>query len=446
VCADEFVLYSRQQRVDASYIASHFPLAPTKESNYLLPFHGKQCVILIILYISIIILMASLAILHQYNVTSVQVGFLIQMWVCSVAYFSGAIVASPDAKPPLSPTKRRLKPDNNCRAFISHHWCLWLFMGTVLTTLIIAFLASFLAFPEAQTSPLSCRAKSPPLKLSDLASGNETSMRALRQIPSYGDSSAASHVVSISTGLTVSEATAVLCSAVIRVRLLKNGDGHEAKGGVKPHAHWRSIEVDVLTRVDRGSEIFLRLDLDNLLATTSSSAAKAVRHLSHVYTAMTSDGWWQMSREYDWYSPLSANFRPVSSAVSFLISTLQSPTAADASTPAVSARSTTGKFTFTPSHPLGMALHRGQVDMTLHRSLRVDDEKGLQEAMRDTTRSFTAFKIEQAVFMNEVDNWARASAISSGEVDRMNHDRTSHAGDQLVVYASDITPRTMNDR
>lgn len=369
------------------------------------------------------------------------------MWVCSVAYFSGAIVSSNEAKLPLSPSKRRLKRDS-CITFMSHHWCLWLFMGLVLVSMLFAFIVSFLAFPEAQTASQLCNSDITPLKLSDLAPVNLTSLHTSGQATSvaFSEASAASHIISLSTGNKVSEITAEMCDTIIRVRILKDGypDKDSSKSGERhmKHRRWRSIEVDAHSQVEHGSEIFLRVDLDKLLESTLS--LQSSKKTERSYSAVTSDGWWEMARNYDWYSPLSANFRPISSIVTFLISTTEVSSSQFAS---MSENQNTGMFvealTLSPSHPIGMVLHRGLVDMTMHRSLRVDDEKGLQEALKDNTRSFTSFKIKHMLIEDEIIKPTTATGKSHAIV---SVGVPSKAGDQLVVYATSDSVGSLSDR
>jgi hypothetical protein len=89
-----------------------------------------------------------------------------------------------------------------------------------------------------------------------------------------------------------------------------------------------------------------------------------------------------MSRAYEWLTPLSANFLPVSD--SYTILAYASPSAASSVTPSTS--SPAFRLTFAPLFPTGAVLYGDKLEWLLHRSHAVDDEKGLEEALRDPSR------------------------------------------------------------
>lgn len=276
---------------------------------------------------------------------------------------------------------------------------------------------------------------------------------------SYDDHSLAAYAVSVSTGVDVAELTSSLCSSLVHIRLLKSPsselssmlpdtttDIKKSSSSKKQTAEkrWRSIEIDILSRVPQaGMELFLRVNLDHLIA----SAQKRDRHTStssndkstSIYQAFTTDGWWQMWKAYDWLSPLSANFMPISSSITFISSNdKKSGSTAVASIP---------RLTITPSHPLGVGVHDNFAEFSVHRSLRFDDEKGMQEPLVDSSRSHSSLKISYTSsapvdFRAKRTNKYEATPSSYPPASAM----TSASSGQMLVSARNIPMPVLHDR
>jgi hypothetical protein len=78
-------------------------------------------------------------------------------------------------------------------------------------------------------------------------------------------------------------------------------------------------EIDVLTRIEKyGHDFFLRLDMshfDKLYDKSLQSKRKDESSSIRIFVTETFDGWWKSYREYDFGSPLSANYQPVSESI-----------------------------------------------------------------------------------------------------------------------------------
>lgn len=114
-----------------------------------------------------------------------------------------------------------------------------------------------------------------------------------------------------------------------------------------------------------------------------------------------------MTRGYEWLTPLSANFMPVSSSFtlmahsspapqsgpeaalrsfSSLVSSLFFPFSSVAPTAAGQAAPSPFSLSLTPSYPTGMVQYDNKLECLIHRSHLVDDEKGLEEGVHDPSR------------------------------------------------------------
>lgn len=159
-----------------------------------------------------------------------------------------------------------------------------------------------------------------------------------------------------------------------------------------------------------------------------------------------------MIREYEWLTPLSANFLPVSrrftlqgflspqdSSSSSVFSLLKSffPSYWSTSSQAQPIPSDHDHFqlSFTPLYPTGMVQYSNKLECLIHRSHAVDDEKGLEEGLIDTTRARYALRIKYEEFISQESSRQSINQFHPGQdLSPKNHlIMVSHADDRQYV-------------
>jgi hypothetical protein len=187
------------------------------------------------------------------------------------------------------------------------------------------------------------------------------------------------------------------------------------------------LEVEIMSRVSPGHDLLLRLDLQHWEGRYWERERRTQSHTPQQrvplrYEGISSDGWWVsytpdpppppssltslqgMIRRYQWLTPLSANFMPVSDSLTLTasvpgpfpspphpspISWLSSFFPPSAPSPPLD-ESTHSPLAFlltcVPLSPTGVVQYNDKLEWLVHRSHSVDDEKGLEEALRDPSR------------------------------------------------------------